>query len=133
MLFVCWFCRCGHDDFRSTTLSDATLDAARSICNTLIMRILTILTLHVPQNRRDEVVAYYDSARILEASGAETARLCTKPGGSGTVVVIAQWPDISAYEAWQASEARLEFSRGIQDAAGGTVTATGEVLEIVGA
>lgn len=96
------------------------------------MTILTILTLHVPQDRTNEVLAYYESARVLEASGAQSTQLCAKSDASGTVVVVAQWPDIDAYEAWQSSEARSEFSRGIQNAAGDEVTATSEVFQIVG-
>lgn len=95
------------------------------------MRILTILALHVPQDRADKVVAYYRSARILEESGAEAAQLCRRSDKAGKLVVIAQWPNISAYEAWQACELRTEFSRGIQDAAGDTLTATSEVFQIL--
>jgi len=106
---------------------------SKVMCNTSIMTILTILTLHVPTDRRDAVVAYYGSAGILEASRAERTQLCVKPDDSGTVVVLAQWPDRSAYEVWQASEERIEFARGIQEAAAGAVTATSDVLQIVGA
>ena len=78
------------------------------------MSILTILTLHVPPDRSDEVLTYYESARVLEESGAQSTQLCVKPDDSGTVVVVAQWPDISAYEVWQSSEARSEFLGGFR-------------------
>jgi hypothetical protein len=84
----------------------------------------------MPPDRVDQVVRYYETARILETSGAATSQLCVKTDGSGTVLVLASWPDASAYEAWQAAPVRAEFSKGILDAAGGSVEATGEVFQV---
>ncbi|MDV6284065.1 putative quinol monooxygenase [Rhodococcus jostii] len=94
------------------------------------MSVLTILTLHVPRERSGDVVHYYARARILEESGAVSAQLCVTSDDPGTVVVVARWPDTSAYEAWQAAPARSEFSQGILDAAGDSVTATSEVFQV---
>ncbi|WP_165313165.1 antibiotic biosynthesis monooxygenase [Rothia halotolerans] len=95
------------------------------------MTILTILTLRVPRDRSDDVVRYYRSARILEESGAASARLCVDAEDSGNVVVVAEWPDAAAYEAWQGAPEREEFSRGILGAAGGAVDAGGQVLQVL--
>ncbi|WP_448719361.1 putative quinol monooxygenase [Microbacterium natoriense] len=94
------------------------------------MTILTILTLHVPADRSDDVIGYYRTARILDASGASWTQLGTKTDDAGTLVVIATWPDAAAYEVWQKSPARGDFSRGILDAADGSVTATSEVFQV---
>ena len=100
------------------------------MCNTLIMSIFTILTLHVPPDRSDDVVRYYESARVLEHSGAESSQLCLKSNDVGTVIAIAIWPDACAYQAWQNAPLRAEFSQGILEAAGGSVTATSEVFQV---
>lgn len=95
------------------------------------MTILTTLTLEVPADRRDDVVAFYAAARVLQESGATSTRLCTSTGDLGTVLVIAEWPDEHAYLSWQASPRREEFSQGILDAAAGRVTATSESFQVV--
>ncbi|MGJ0184615.1 antibiotic biosynthesis monooxygenase [Corynebacterium glyciniphilum] len=107
------------------------------------MTCITILTLRVPLGRGTDVLRYYASAQILEESGALSTRLGLKDtdtdtgvdisGGTDSVVVIAEWPDTAAYTAWQENPARESFSVGIRDAAGGTVTATSEVFELVAA
>lgn len=107
------------------------------------MICITVLTLRVPRGRGTDVLRYYASAQILEESGAVSTRLGLKDADTDTgvdmsgetdaVVVIAEWPDTAAYTAWQENPARETFSAGIQDAAGGTVTATSEVFEIVAA
>lgn len=109
------------------------------------MTCITVLTLRVPRGRGTDVLRYYASAQILEESGAVSTRLGLKDadtgvdtgvdmsGGTDSVVVIAEWPDTAAYTAWQENPAREAFSVGIQEAAGGTVTATSEVFEIVAA
>lgn len=107
------------------------------------MTCITVLTLRIPRGRGTDVVRYYTSAQILEESGAVSTRLGLSDGdtdmgtdisgGADSVVVIAEWPDTAAYAAWQENPAREAFSVGIQVAAGGTVTATSEVFEIVAA
>jgi quinol monooxygenase YgiN len=95
------------------------------------MRMLTILTLHVPPDRRDDVLDHYVAADVLRASGAASAKLCLAPDDPGAVVVVAEWPDPSAYEAWEAASKREEFSREIMAIAGENVTATSEALHLV--
>lgn len=95
------------------------------------MAILTILTLQVPPDRAGDVVRYYASARILERSGALSARLGINHEDAGTLVVVATWPDIAAYETWQHAPVRTQFSQGVGRAGGGTVTATSEVYDVV--
>lgn len=94
------------------------------------MTVFTILTLHVSPDRRDDLVRYYKSARVLELSGAESSQLCLKSNDAGTVIAVATWPDASAYEAWQNAPLRAEFAQGILEAAGGSVTATSEVFQV---
>ncbi len=95
------------------------------------MPVLTILTLHVPPDRRDDVVDHYLATDVLRASRAVSAKLCVDPDDPGTVVVIAEWPDPSAYEAWQAAPRREEFSRELLAIAGENVTATSDALHLV--
>ncbi|HEY9392609.1 MAG TPA: antibiotic biosynthesis monooxygenase [Nocardioides sp.] len=95
------------------------------------MTVFTILTLHVPHDRRDDVVNYYAAADVLRGSGAASAKLCIDPIDPGAVVVIAEWPDPSAYEAWQAAPERDEFSRRILAITGNDVTATTDALHLV--
>jgi len=94
------------------------------------MTIVTVLTLRLAPSRTPDVVSYYQSARILESSGASIARLCVSTEDSGTVIVIAEWPDRGAYETWQASPVRGAFSQGILEAAGGAVSSTSEVFQV---
>ena len=95
------------------------------------MTLLTVLSLHVPHDRRDDIVNHYLAADILRVSGAVSAKLCVDPNDPGAVVVIAEWPDPSAYEAWQAAPERDEFSRRILAIAGDDVTATTDALHLV--
>lgn len=94
------------------------------------MTMLSILTLRVPPDRSDDVVRYYESARILELSGALSSQLAVKSDDPGTIVVLATWPDDAAYAAWQAAPMRAEFSQGIADAAGDNVGATSEMFQV---
>ncbi|CCH76000.1 hypothetical protein BN12_100029 [Nostocoides japonicum T1-X7] len=94
------------------------------------MTVISILTLQVPPDRRDEVVDYYSSARILESSGATSARLALAVEDPGRIIVIGEWPDVSAYDTWLAAAERLTFAEGVARAAGGDVTATNEVFTV---
>lgn len=69
------------------------------LCNTCVMNTLTILTLRIPDDRASDVVDYYESARILEHSGALRTRLCMNADDSSIVIIIAEWPDADAYAA----------------------------------
>lgn len=109
------------------------------------MTCLTLLTLRVPAGRGTDVVRYYGTAGILEASGATSTRLglrsAADDSGSGesgesggttdTVLVVAEWPDRQAYADWQADPVRESFSAGILACAGDIVSATSEIFEIV--
>ena len=97
------------------------------------MTCLTILTLQVPTGRGVDVVGYYETAGILAASGATSTRLGLRSVAgdeTDTVVVIAEWPDPSAYGDWQADPAREFFSAGIIASAGAIVSATSDVFEV---
>ncbi|MEY8566562.1 hypothetical protein AALF15_08325 [Corynebacteriaceae bacterium 7-707] len=109
------------------------------------MTCLTLLTLRVPAGRGTDVVRYYGTAGILEASGATSTTLGLRSaaddsgngeGGEGggttdTVLVVAEWPDRQAYADWQADPVRESFSAGILACAGDIVSATSEIFEIV--
>jgi heme-degrading monooxygenase HmoA len=70
----------------------------------------TCLSLRTSPGRRDELVAYYRSAGILEASGALAAQLLIPADEPDTIVVTALWADAAAYDAWQNSPKRQEFA-----------------------
>ncbi|WP_291480256.1 hypothetical protein [Corynebacterium sp.] len=112
------------------------------------MTCLTLLTLRVPAGRGTDVVRYYGTAGILEASGATSTTLglrsaaddsesgeagegCEGGGTTDTVLVVAEWPDRQAYADWQADPVRESFSAGILACAGDIVSATSEIFEIV--
>ncbi|MCI3274948.1 putative quinol monooxygenase [Streptomyces cylindrosporus] len=73
----------------------------------------TALSLRPAPGRRDELIAYYRSAGILEASGAIASQVLVPEDDPDTVVVTALWADDDARAAWQNSPRRLEFARGM--------------------
>ncbi|MFJ8794366.1 antibiotic biosynthesis monooxygenase [Streptomyces sp. NPDC102462] len=72
----------------------------------------TLLTLRPAPGRRDELVAHYRAAGILEASGALSSQVLVPEGGA-EVVVTALWADDQARADWQNSPRRKEFARGM--------------------
>ena len=70
----------------------------------------TSLSLRTSLGRRDELIDYYRSAGILEASGALAAQVLVPADEPDTIVVTALWPDADAYTAWQNSPKRQEYA-----------------------
>ncbi|MER6274684.1 antibiotic biosynthesis monooxygenase [Streptomyces sp900105755] len=70
----------------------------------------TLLTLRTSPGRRDELVDYYRSASILEASNALAAHVLIPADDPDTIVVTALWADADACVAWQNSPRRQEFA-----------------------
>ncbi|MFF1398019.1 putative quinol monooxygenase [Streptomyces sp. NPDC058287] len=77
------------------------------------MEKMTMLTLRPSAGRVEEVIAYYRTAGVLEASGAVTAHVLVAEDDPGAVVVTALWADPAAYATWQNSPERQEFGRGM--------------------
>ncbi|MFH8516903.1 putative quinol monooxygenase [Streptomyces gelaticus] len=73
----------------------------------------TLLSLRTAPGRRDDLIAYYRSAGILEASGALAAQVIVPADEPDTVVVTALWADADAYDTWQNSPRREEFAVGM--------------------
>lgn len=77
------------------------------------MKRLTLLTLRPKPGRAEELIAYYRSAGILEASGALSAQVLTSEDDPDEVVVAALWADPAAYAQWHSSPARLAFGEAL--------------------
>ncbi|MFC7965481.1 putative quinol monooxygenase [Streptomyces cinereoruber] len=77
------------------------------------MKKFTMLTLRPTADRVDDVIAYYRTAGVLEASGAAASHVLVAEDDPGTVVVTALWTDSAAYAAWQNSLERREFAEGM--------------------
>lgn len=77
------------------------------------MQKLTILTLRPAGGHVDDVIAYYRTAGVLEASGALASYVLVAEDDPGTVVVTALWADAAACTAWQNSSERREFGEGM--------------------
>ncbi|WP_098010717.1 putative quinol monooxygenase [Streptomyces sp. sk226] len=77
------------------------------------MKILTTLTLRPTAGHVDDVIAYYRTSGVLEASGAHASYVLVADDDPGTVVVTALWADSAAYTAWQNSTERRGYGEGM--------------------
>ncbi|MFC1407251.1 MULTISPECIES: antibiotic biosynthesis monooxygenase family protein [Streptacidiphilus] len=92
----------------------------------------TSLSLRTAPGRRDELVDYYGSVGILEASGALAAQVLIPADEPDTVVVTALWADAGAYTAWQNSPRRQEYALAMEqffDSADGISTRSFRVAQ----
>ncbi|MFD0039908.1 antibiotic biosynthesis monooxygenase family protein [Streptomyces anulatus] len=77
------------------------------------MKILTMLTLRPTAGQVGDVIAYYRTVGVLEASGALASHVLVADDDPGTVMVTALWADSAAYTTWQNSPERRKFGEGM--------------------
>ncbi len=77
--------------------------------------IRTVLTLRVPRENVNAVVAYYAEqdtlARSLREAPGLSAELLVAEDGSGELIATAVWPDDAAYQVWLDNPWRIESAK----------------------
>jgi quinol monooxygenase YgiN len=96
--------------------------------------IRTILTLTAAPEQVAEVVAQFHKQGILQHSLDHSDAISSEIGvatdGSGTIVVLALWPNLEAYDGWVQNPWRAESNKRVAEFLKDATVGIGQTFEI---